>query len=113
VSTISERVARGVSLLDVHLPDWWKRSKISLRRLDLADGCNCVVGQLYEPPDDGFIDGSGFETAIDTGWLDLDYPLAVSHGFYAGMPHGSATEREYVELTEEWRRVITERRAAA
>lgn len=37
-------VERGAKLLDTKLPGWHKQ--IKLNRLDLSDGCRCVLGQL-------------------------------------------------------------------
>lgn len=101
MSTIEERVARGAAFLDEKLPGWWQKEQISLNRLDLSDGCGCVVGQLYEPRAHADDTETGFEAAIDVAWLDLDYPIAVANGFYAafhGGPAGAAAE--YARLDE-------------
>lgn len=41
-----ERVARGVALLDEHVPDW--RDRIDPNRLNMIDGCRCVLGQVFD-----------------------------------------------------------------
>jgi hypothetical protein len=115
VSTISERVARGATWLDEKLPDWWKTLDVDPGMFDMSVGCTCVIGQLYptvEDFDEDDTDESAFNIAVETAWLDLDWTIAVSHGFYAGQPFAN-WEAEYAALTAEWVRVITERRAAA
>lgn len=117
VSTIAERVAAGAAWLDEQMPNWWNAYRIDLSKFDMAAGCGCVIGQLY--PAEGYEvdeddEESPFEHAIETGWLDLDERAAIVLGFYATTPHTiGGTAREYDRLTTEWRRVITERRAAA
>ncbi len=117
-AAIAERVAAGVAWLDDVLPDWWKTHEIDLDALDMSDGCQCVVGQLYpfdeddiehDIEDDGL---SPFDAAVNRYWFDLTYPAARERGLLAV---GDLYERpdEYIELGDEWRRVITERRAAA
>lgn len=96
MSTIEERVARGAAYLDATENDWPDR--IDLDRLNLAVGVDCIWGQLV----------GGY-------WLR---PKAVvdaeSFGFN---PDYRLPDEKWVEavdaLTAEWRRVITERRAAA
>lgn len=115
MSTIEERVARGAAWLDDVLPDWWKTHEIDLDSLDMSDSCQCVIGQLYplpvgeDDPDDGL---GGFDRAVERTWFDLTYPAARERGLLAV---GGVAERpvEYLQLGDEWRRVITERRAAA
>lgn len=102
MSTIEERVARGVSWLDDVLPEWWKTHSINLDDFDMADSCKCVIGQL-SPHE--------FDDAIHEVWMDLTYSKAYELGFFAGPSCTHAPE--YLELQAQWRRVITERRAAA
>lgn len=114
MSTISERVQRGAELLDAGLPDWWQTHRFDLAKFDLKSGCSCVVGQLW-PQAGGDPDhwDSAFDQAVNTAWLDLNWDTAVEYGFYAGSPFDGDHDAEYAELEREWRRVITERRAAA
>jgi hypothetical protein len=37
-------VKQGIYLLDAEVPDW--REKIDIARLDLADPCRCILGQV-------------------------------------------------------------------
>lgn len=113
MSTIEERVARGAAWLDSVLPDWWKTHAIDLDALDMSDGCQCVVGQLYPLDDEYDDDGlNPFDRAVEQLWFDLTYRDARALGLLAV---GGIGDRpvEYIALGDEWRRVITERRAAA
>lgn len=112
MSTISERVARGVALLDERVPNWLETFDLS--RFALKSGCDCVIGQLWTAAGNtSDWSDDQFDSAIADGWLDLDFEAAEQHGFYAGSPREFENFGEYRELEAEWRRVITERRAAA
>lgn len=102
MSTIAERVARGAAWLDGVLPNWWKTHSLNLDDFDMADGCKCVVGQLSPFAE--------FDDAIDGAWMDLSFDAAHALGFSAGPAQSNALE--YLDLQAEWRRIITERRAA-
>jgi hypothetical protein len=41
---VAERVAAGAQLLDEQVPGWYRQ--IDTSTLDMADGCNCICGQL-------------------------------------------------------------------
>jgi hypothetical protein len=94
-TTIAERVAAGTALLDAREPGWWERINVGELRIDSHR--NCILGQLYGTFDDGM--------AHHDLW-HLDGKPDVRHGF---MWTGGNTDR----LAAEWKRVITERRAAA
>lgn len=113
MSTIAERVARGAAMFDEELPGWWAVGRIDLTKLRMASGCDCVVGQMWEPDEDDDGDYDGFTDALRHDWLDLDLASAKSFGLFAENHWDDARQIEYDELTAEWRRVITERRAAA
>lgn len=115
MSTIAERAAAGAAFLDEHDPQWWRADverAIDLGELDLESTERCILGQrcpldvLYASnapsPYDAMADHlSGFgeddEAVLDWAW---------EHGF-------SGSFSAYADLTAEWKRVITERRAAA
>jgi hypothetical protein len=42
---IKRRIARGVKLLDDKMPNW--RSKINRKKFLIAEGHDCILGQLY------------------------------------------------------------------
>lgn len=102
MTSISERVARGVEWLDVNRPGWV--DAIDLERLLLSSPCDCVLGQ---------IDGNYF-TVI---WSDdPNRPDGKACGFNARDAYDcggdDAQQAECHELEDEWRRVITSRREA-
>jgi hypothetical protein len=97
VSSIAERVAAGAAFLDEHEPGW--AARIDLDRLALEDCQDCVLGQILGSFDDGLLD------------LNLEDPGAIELGFME--PGLFLIDTNYPDLTAEWKRVITERRAAA
>jgi hypothetical protein len=116
VSTIAERVAAGARFLDEHDPQWWRpdvERAIDLAKLDIEDPSVCVLGQrcplescwIYGSPYAGMaVQLTGDKSIGDEG-KEL-WTWAVEFGF--------ALDIEYPEdLTDEWRRVITERRSAS
>jgi hypothetical protein len=133
VSTIAERVAAGAAFLDEHDPEWWRpdvERAIDLDALDLHDTGLCVLGQrcplevlsahagvdIDELGSFGFSDAyfayakhlSGLtEPDGVAGWALLEW--ACVRGFITS---DSDTE-DWADLTAEWTRVITERRAAS
>lgn len=44
-TSIDERVARGIALLDAQEPGW--REKVNVNRLDMRTCHNCIFGQVY------------------------------------------------------------------
>jgi hypothetical protein len=107
MSTVAERVARGAALLDEKVPGWAER--IDLAELDLSSCWRCVLGQL----------ATSTEPDLEDGWiLGRDLGLDGFDGRYGfdrysdieGIEDPAAME-PWSELTAEWRRVITERRA--
>lgn len=106
--SIEARVARGVALLDEKLPGWIER--IDLDKLDLASGCNCILGQTWSKGDD---DGrfTAFELQADA--LGLYGEDENDYGFNAGGEDYFEDRPEYDALTAEWRRVILARRGGA
>lgn len=96
MSTIEERVARGAALLDRIENDWPNR--IDLDRLNLSIGIDCIWGQL--------VGGYWLRPAAATD--------AEALGFNADMRLADDAWLAALDALEaEWRRVITERRAAA
>lgn len=89
MSTIEERVARGAAWLDDNVLGW--QNRIDLDRLDMGNRYHCVLGQLYG----NYMFG----------------PLARDEAQTLGLQRTGADG--YAHLEVEWRRVITERRAAA
>lgn len=87
----------GAALLDKKEPGW--KDKIDLAKLDLADGCLCVLGQVYGMFEDGEIA------------LGIDQSQAARRGFVApaALTIQYVPERwraEYEFLDKAWREVL-------
>jgi hypothetical protein len=110
---IRKHVARGAAFLDEKRPGWADR--IDLDSLSLEDCTMCVLGQEYE--DDPAYDSSEFGNPFEAGaWqlfgeafnFDDNAPVLIEHGFSEKGGNLAAWEA----LTNEWLRVLRERRAA-
>jgi hypothetical protein len=121
--TIAERVAKGAQFLDEHDPDWWKpgvERAIDLEALDLGHGGMCILGQRCPLEDAEGAHDCGqapyhARAAAISGLLEEDAidAWAADLGFQAAAATWGRSDGEYDTLTAEWRRFITERRAAA
>lgn len=131
---------RGAAMLDRQDPGWWKRVKVT--QLDLASGCDCVLGQVYGdvvkgegPWGDPLVDG--FNLATDLNEMMESYELVIrkprrferaravfkavrrsrAHDPLAhlGFEEGWTTDGRlhYSALTDAWLEIIAERKAAA
>jgi len=91
-------VERGAALLDERKPGWDR--KIDLDTLNLADGCNCVLGQVYG---DRLArdDYNGYDRGQRL--LGLNARHSQHYGFLAWSDWGN--------LTAAWRQLIEKRRA--
>ena len=123
---ITERVAAGAAFLDEHDPGWWRADverAINLDGLQLDSGGQCVLGQrcpmeVYRNRPEAWMspysaqaaDLSGFDAAVNGAELD---DWAADRGFDADLPASGKWRDEYDGLDAEWKRVITERRAAS
>lgn len=60
-----DRVGRGASLLDEYRPGWERL--VDLTKLDLADTCNCVLGQVFFDAlnTEDYIYTDGFEAGVN------------------------------------------------
>lgn len=113
MATIAERVAAGAAFLDRHDPDWWRPDvdrAIDLDRLDLEDTGSCILGQRC--PLELLAE---YENDPDAGYFAYGYQLMPGRTLFdcAGQHGFAGNDDEYRDLTAEWRRVITGRRAAA
>lgn len=131
MSTITERVAAGAAFLDEHDPDWWREDverAIDLDKLDLGESDRCILGQRcplevlasyletdtedLSAPDFGDTYFAYSERLSGLHGAGLPY-WARDHGFTFITVPGEASALEiWDDLTAEWKRVITGRRAA-
>lgn len=130
--TLAERVAAGAAWLDEHQPGW--DHLIDLGRLDMSDGCLCVLGQVYESAaraandkadadaqaaeDCGFEPDwpdytDGFDYAVDElGAPKYDGGFCFTYAeLSAWWQHDETPEVHWAELGTEWKRLIAARRA--
>jgi hypothetical protein len=84
MESVKVRVARGAEWLDKEVPGW--EEQIDLSTLDLADSCQCILGQVYRNVAkaccwDGYIHGKNhlclntFELGFTTFGSDYDWAL--------------------------------------
>lgn len=120
MSTIAERVAAGAAFLDEHDPEWWRADverAIDLDKLKLSSPQKCILGQRC-PLEARSLGNSPFEAfARQLSGLDRYHAIgnwATAFGFESSLGlDGEIPEGEYGNLTAEWVRVITARRAAS
>lgn len=93
-ATLEELVQTGVTRLDARRPGWY--DNVDLDTLNIADTKDCILGQLFGHFDSGVALLNENEPAFFCGF---DKPLF--HPFKA-----------YGQLTEIWKNVILEKRAA-
>jgi hypothetical protein len=113
----AERVAAGVAYLDEHDPSWWRAdtgNAIRLSQLDLGDANSCILGQRC-PAERLQRSGWPFPYEAQLRYITRGHGVwvspgewAIQHGFAAGEGHAG-----YHKLTQEWKRVIRDRRRAA
>jgi hypothetical protein len=110
--SVQERVARGARWLDEVSP-WW-RDAMALRTFDLANGCRCVLGQVFAEaaaPSDGYTYALGKVVSSAELLACRDWPAA--HGFALGWSLEDALRSprdELAQLEAEWCSVIHGRR---
>lgn len=98
-ASIPERVSAGLDWLTDNAPaDWWDR--IDLESLSIADGENCILGQVFAPDaaETGYF--SGYAYAVNTFpiWDDLEH---------LGFCSSYTVWDEYQFLSDEWLEAIT------
>lgn len=101
----TDRAKRGASFLDEEKPGWFE--SIDLNKLNMGDGSDCVIGQLFKDADRDYDDSSYFigveELHIgETGRLN-EYTL----GFMLKVTVGSS--RNWELLTDAWKIQISNR----
>ena len=89
-----EYVQRGIALLDKQCPGW--ESKIDLVNLSLSEGCNCILGQIYDEYNNGVqaLFGCDAYAREPYAMTDSEYQTIIEHGFL--------TEDDYDELEIVW-----------
>lgn len=91
MATAQEYAARGADLLDRYRPGW--AEEIVPEGLDLADPCDCILGQIYGQYDEGCT-----ELSEDDGFYGSS---AEAYGFttplgWPGHPHWGLLETAWL-----------------
>lgn len=94
----------GVEYLDYKLGDDWPQ-RIDVDRLDLASGCNCVLGQLVG----GFSHGSSYRTWVEGGLVgvgDTSLTTRESEALGFTLLNRGQPSADWSALTAAWRERI-------
>jgi hypothetical protein len=131
MSTVTERVAAGAAFLDEHDPEWWRADvdrAIDLDRLRLHLGDSCVLGQrcpvtvlagywgvtIADENEPDELASGDWTRAYHAYAIELsglrDFENLADWGYVRGFV---AAGNVWGELTAEWKRLITGRRAAS
>jgi len=122
--SVGERVAAGAAVLDAKDPGWWRADverAINLDMLDMLNGRLCVLGQRCpveiwarreRPWMTPYVVQVGRMSGlpVDQGVWENAAGWVYAHGF---APNDDDFHHPRERLESEWKRVITERRAAA
>lgn len=116
MSAVAERVALGAAFLGEHDPEWWREDverAIDLVKLDIEDPGTCVLGQRC-PLESRSVHGSPYVgMAVRLGGPSLSADLRCLWEWAVGFGFAIGDGDDPRELTDEWVRVITGRRAAS
>jgi hypothetical protein len=121
------RIARGISVLDQHLPGW--RERVDPDRLDMGSGlfdpattgggewgaCGCVLSQLDADPESHTIGEYRDQLDVVCAMADPDGQVpddrwAAEHGFALAAADYQTEDDDaaaYRQLTAEWRQALT------
>ena len=125
MSTFAEQVATGAAFLDEHDPDWWRADverAIDLDDLTMEKTDRCILGQRC--PLDALAEAAGVDDPSELSFVDMGEAYWVNAARLGGgfknrsllaewaVEHGFNAYLDFDGLTAEWKRVITERRAA-
>lgn len=116
MTTIAERVANGAAYLDAHDPGWWRPgvpNAIDLDKLALDDGGQCILGQRCPLEYDE--EESAFDMQLKriTNGENVNWTVLITWAAEYGFTFPPGQRGYWGVLTQEWRRVITERRSAS
>lgn len=114
----TERIEAGAAWLDRTDPTWIDR--VDLDRLNLADSCGCVMGQIVSRYDASYftvVAGENYpvphlkaQAPRGTKRFVMSHAQAVARGFHISGTNENGME--WIRLTTAWRKAIRARRAA-
>lgn len=104
--TYKERIGRGIELLDREVPGW--SDKIICEDLDLGDGNQCILGQVFadRKDEDADEDDEGYTIGIDALGLE-GHEEIWSYGFLEDYwSDGREKPGNYDILTAAWKEAL-------
>lgn len=101
MTTIAQRVARGVALLDKTCPDW--RARVDVRTLDMSSNVYGLLEQVY-PDDRPFLSGTTFFHACST--LGIKIHDAGNYGFDIVTDDACEGRPQWDALTAAWKKTF-------
>lgn len=104
MSDRAARVEAGAAWLDETVPNWERRVDDTM--LDLASGCNCILGQVFKVAAAPF---TGYEWATRT-FTGYEHYLPVASGW--AVEHGFLVDKDETaeELDDAWLDLMDTRR---
>jgi hypothetical protein len=112
-TSVDERVARGIALLDEKVPDW--RAKVDPNKLDMRKCDVCIFGQIYG---DVVIGIRALDLDMKDGGMDVVAQSRSHPGFQYGIltlahVEKRPTEQDRIDadfdlLTHIWKRKLLE-----
>lgn len=97
-SKLQKMVDAGVSFLNGKVPNW--RTRINVEELNMINGRNCILGQLWKSLNPGIVSGCPYLDMVEQ-W-NLHHKDSVSKGFILE----STSFSSYDELTKIWREAV-------
>lgn len=105
MSTVAERVAAGIQLLDDNVEGW--RDKINLETFNIQNTRNCILGQIFKTDEDHWESGydvgraklnlAGCDCCAEEGQL-----LPYDYGFDARLGLAEDISYQFRDLQSEW-----------
>jgi hypothetical protein len=109
----ADRVRAGIVLLDDRRPAWWQQ--IDATRLDMSNGCACILGQLFGHFTEGIEElcdgGDSVSSAVLMQVAD-QHGFDALAGYWSDRPMHDVTA-DYRTLERLWRFAIRKRQAVA
>lgn len=120
IDLLRRRVRAGAEMLDTKLPGWWEN--INFDQLDIRDGWDCILGQLYDTYRDGCaelgLNRTGEDSEASTRLYGFNISGVELHALYGPSGHEndhsvyySAINAEATALKDLWMAAVRTRAA--
>lgn len=100
MSDVAQRVAAGAAWLDANVEGWLDSIDLDTLAMEMCE--QCVLGQLF---------GDYFNADLMDDDFNLEYPATLGFDLLDCQLARSHDRRQWAELTNAWRELITARRA--